>query len=481
MNEASLKKIELYTKEFGVNQTSDLVSFLDEKTPEEYKDFSDSLGIMKILSSFKLCRDTIFAVFLSDLYIDGVISDSEVSGSFGKDVQNILFSLKKLNSLDFVEHDKSARAEVLRRMFLTMAKDLRSVIIWLARKAVKMKKLGGEADSHKRLIAARQAMNIYAPIAARLGIYSIRTLLEDLAFKHIDPDSYTNIELQINELGGAHKKNIERITSDLRGFLLKNGIDAQVEGRIKSVYGIYRKLKRKNLNSVKDIYDFFAIRIILPVANNGSVDQLYSVLGLIHSEWKPFSHKFKDYISVPKPNGYKSLHTVVLGLGEGYFDKPVEIQIRDSDMHSESECGMASHWVYKTGTFSGSSSNVDSQAEWIKGLAKIHEFFRTGFGEISDIDVDIFKDMIFVLTPKGEVKDLPQGSVPIDFAYSIHTDLGNRCAMAKVNGVVVPLDYELKNGDVVEIITKRTAEPKPKWLSIVKTPIAKGRIKSWFS
>ncbi len=477
MNESSLKKIEVYTKEFGIGEMSDLTSFLNEKILEEFRDFSDSLGVMKILSSFKLCKETVFAVFLSDLYIDGVISDSDVSGKFGEEVHDILFSLKKLNSLDFVEHDKSARAEVLRRMFLTMAKDLRAVIIWLAWKAVKMKKLGGEADSHRRLVVARQAMNIYAPIAARLGIYNIRTLLEDLAFKHIDPDAYADIELQINELGGAQKKNIERIISDLKNFLLRHGIDAQVEGRIKSVYGIYKKLKRKNLSSVKDIYDFFAIRIILPVAPNGSVDHLYSVLGLIHSEWKPFSHKFKDYISVPKPNGYKSLHTVVLGLGEGYFDKPVEIQIRDAEMHRESECGMASHWVYKT----KSSSSIDSQSEWIKGLAKIHEFFRTGFGEISDVDVDIFKDMIFVLTPKGEVKDLPHGSVPIDFAYAIHTDLGNRCAMAKVNGVVVSLDYELKNGDVVEIITKRSAEPKLKWLSVVKTPIAKSRIRNWFS
>ncbi len=476
-----MKKVEEYIKEFGGDEVADFLSFLQEKASETGGDFSDSLNMMKLLLPFKLCKDTVFAVFLSDLYVDGVISDTDVLNRFGEGVHSILFSLKKLDSLDFVEHDKSARAEVLRRMFLTMAKDLRAVIIWLSWKAVKMRRLSGEVDSHKRLTVARQAMNIYAPIAARLGIYSIRTLLEDLAFKHMDPAAYDDIEIQIKELGGAHKKNIERLTSDLKNFLLMRGIEARVEGRIKSVYGLYRKLKKKNLNTVSDIYDFFAIRIILPVEANGSVDHLYSVLGLIHSEWKPFSHKFKDYISVPKPNGYKSLHTVVSGLGEGYFDKPVEIQIRDEDMHRESECGMASHWVYKTASLSASSSNVDSQSEWIKGLEKIHEFFRTGFGDIKDVDIDIFKDMIFVLTPKGEVKDLPQGSVPIDFAYNIHTDLGNRCAMVKVNGMVVPLDYELKNGDVVEIITKRTAEPKLKWLSIVKTPIARSRIKSWFS
>lgn len=461
----------------------DVFDFVFSRYPEEDEKIEDICRIIEFLLPLKPDQDTVIAVFLNELYFNGFISEEELRERFGNGVAGILSALEKLDSLGYVEYDKSSQVEVLRKMFLTMARDLRVVLIWLARRMLKMEKLSEEKDINKCRAVATETMNIYAPIASRLGIYRMKTSLEDLSFQYLDPEDYRDIKEQIEELCGVRKMAIEKISKELKKFLLLHGVAADVVGRVKSVYGIYRKLKKKNLDSVEDIYDFFAMRIILPVKPDDSVDDLYAVLGLIHSEWKPVSHKFKDYIAVPKPNGYRSLHTVVLGLGPAFLDQPVEIQIRDTEMHKEAEYGVSSHWLYKSKGSSGGKQqySLDSQVEWIKGLERIHEFFDSEAEIVKEVDVDIFKDRIFVLTPKGDVKDLPKGAVPIDFAYAVHTDVGNRCVMAKVNGSAVPLDYELKNGDVVEIITRKDSEPKLRWLSIVKTNFSRNKIKAWLS
>ena len=480
MYSAVLNRVKNYSEVFGDNKIAIVVDLIFEKYSSDDEKLSDIARVVDILLPLKPDKETIISVFLYELYFDGSISEEEIKERFGSGVLAILNSLIKLDSLGFVEFDKGAQAEALRKMFLTMAKDLRVVLIWLAWRLLKMENLKSLKDPAESLLISRETMNIYVPLASRLGIYRIKTKLEDLAFQYIDNKTYVRIKEETDELGGLKKNSIEKITNTLRQFLESKGIEAEVAGRIKSIYSIYRKLKKKNLNFVSDIHDFFAIRVVLPAREDESVDNLYSVLGLIHSEWKPISHRFKDYLAVPKPNGYKSLHTVVLGLGPKGFNQPVEIQIRDSNIHREAEYGVASHWFYKDRGASVVNSVLESQVEWIRGLEKAHEFFGTDSDVIKEVELDVFKDRIFVLTPRGEVKDLAHGAIPLDFAYAVHTNVGNMCVMAKVNGSAVPLDYELRNGDVVEIITRKDSTPKLRWLSIVKTGFAKNKIKNWF-
>jgi GTP diphosphokinase / guanosine-3',5'-bis(diphosphate) 3'-diphosphatase len=482
MEQVSLKKIKDYCKDFGEQEVSKAIRFVSDQYEENSRRIEDLCKIIGVLLPLNPDKETIIAILLSELYTEKLISQEEVIKEFGEEINGILEALSRMDSIRILDHDKSSQTEVLRKMFLTMAKDLRVVLIWLAWRVFLMEKLDEMEDEEKRKKIATETVNIYAPIAARLGIYRIKTLLEDLSFKHINRKDFDDVKNQIKKLGGSQKSKIEEMSKKLQDFLASKGIKGEVTGRIKSIYSIYRKLKKKNLTSVNDIYDFFAMRIILPGKSDGSVDHLYSTLGMIHSEWKPLSSRFKDYIAVPKVNNYRSLHTVIIGLDEKDPEKPIEIQIRDQNMHKEAEGGIASHWVYKTTTPQHRAiSNVPSQSEWLKGLERIYEFFNTEFEGIKGLDVDIFKDRIFVLTPKGEVKDLPHGATPIDYAYSIHTDIGNKCIMAKINNRAVSLDSELKNGDVIEILTKRNMEPKQKWLSFVKTNLAKKRIKEWFS
>lgn len=455
---------------------------------EKYRDTEGSmdypLKVLELLLPLRPDEDTIITVLLHNLYFLGFLDDAKIKELFSQSVVNLLIGLKKLSELNYAENDKSSQVEILRRMFLTMAKDLRTILIWLAYGLCRMQNLEDYPEVETRVRIARETMSLYVPIASRLGIYRMKTRLEDLSFKYLEPDEYNNISLQVAKYGEVRKGAVDTIKNELESFLALKGVEAEVFGRVKSVYSIYHKLKRKNLTSVNDLYDFFAIRVILPGRGdrkkNEDVDHLYSVLGLIHSEWKPLSKRFRDYIAVPKPNGYRSLHTVVLGLAPKDMAQSVEIQIRDTGMHREAEYGVASHWLYK-GSYSHNTKNLDTRIEWLRGLEKIHEFFGAEADVMKEVEINFFKDRIFVLTPRGEVKDLPSGSVPIDFAYAVHTEVGNKCVMAKVNGSIVPLNHELANGDVVEIIMKKEATPKLKWLSHVKSGFARHKIKAWFS
>jgi GTP diphosphokinase / guanosine-3',5'-bis(diphosphate) 3'-diphosphatase len=465
------KKIEAYFKAFDKTKIQSAIDYADEC----YKDGDNSLEevfkILNVILPLKPDEDTIIAVILNELYIMESLSSEKIKKMFGPQVYNILNSLKMLSVLNYAENDKSSQVEVLRKMFITLAKDVRVILIWLACRLKNMRDLKEKSDKDEAFKLAKETMDVYVPIASRLGFYRMKTELEDLSFRYLNHSEFEHISEEVAEFGESSKKIMDFVTKQVKEFLELAGIEAEVFGRIKSVYSIYKKLKKKGLSSVRELYDFFAIRVVLPAG--GDVDNIYGVLGLLHSEWKPLSNRFKDYVAVPKPNGYRSLHTVLLGLGPKGVDKLVEIQIRNEEMNREAEYGFASHWIYK--------NSFAPQVEWVKGLQNLHEFFDTNSDVLQEIELDIFKDRIFVLTPRGEIKDLPATATVLDFAYSVHTEVGHKCVMAKVNSNIVSLDYELANGDVVEIITKKESSPKVKWLSIVKSNFAKSKIKVWFN
>ncbi|MBU1151649.1 TGS domain-containing protein, partial [Patescibacteria group bacterium] len=319
------------------------------------------------------------------------------------------------------------------------------------------------------------------------GIYRLKVRLEDLSFKYTQLEDYENLNKQLRAFGKKHDKVINRLIGRLKSFADDRDYpDVEVMGRVKSIYSIYKKLKKKGLSTVDDLFDIFAIRLIFPSKYKNDeefFDHLYAFLGLLHSNWQPISRKFKDYIAVPKPNGYRSLHTVVTGLfsEDESDDRPVEIQIRSEDMHTEAEYGFASHWLYKQHGSNKTEDSLKSQVDWLKGFERVKEQLDEDSAVMQQVEVDVFKDRIFVLTPRGEVKDLPRGATPLDFAYLIHSELGNHCMMVKVNGEVVSFGCELQNGDVVSIITRRDVTPKLQWLSLVKTQHAKNKIRFWFN
>lgn len=484
-----LGKIRVYNQEFDEQKIKRAFDLISRGPLFDEKKLRQSISIVNTLIPMKPDNETIIAAVLYSLYDVDVLNDEEVFEVFGQDVLNLLQGVGKLKSLNYKENDKTAQLEAMRKMFVTMAKDIRVVLIKLALRLYKMMNIKDFATEGERASFAKETFDVYVPVASRLGIYRLKVELEDISFMYLNPLDYAVINDQIEKLGRSRKIAIAIIKKELEQFLDACGYrEVEVLGRLKSVYSIYRKLKNKNLDSINDIYDIFAMRIILPSQydekENEKVDYLYNLLGLIHSHWRPVTKKFKDYIAVPKPNGYKSLHTVVLDLVPGEPTKPVEIQIRSFDMHRQAEYGVASHWVYKQAKNKSSMAFNDVlqyQVDWVKGLEKIHENMEGDSDVLKEVEVDIFKDRIFVLTPKGEIKDLPVGSCALDFAFAVHTDVGIHCIMTKVNGSVVTLDHELKNGDVVEVISKQDSWPKLQWLSMVKTTFAKAKIKNWFN
>ncbi|MFA6917238.1 MAG: RelA/SpoT family protein [Candidatus Gracilibacteria bacterium] len=481
-----MDKICNYNKDFDSGRIKQAFDLIKKEGLYQEKLYFQSFGVVFSLLPIKPDDDTIVAAIIYPFYDAGLITDEVVFQIFGQNVLTLLAGVNKLKVLNYSVNDKTTQLEALRKMFLTMAKDIRVILIKLAVKLYKIAHMKDFVPENERFAFAKEAFDVYVPVASRLGIYRMRIELEDLSFMYLNPEEYKNISEQIDKLGRSRRIAIAMIKKELEQFVKYCGYgDAEIVGRLKSVYSIYRKLREKNLTSIDDIYDIFAMRIILPSqldeTGHEKMDHLYHLLGMIHSNWRPISRKFKDYIAVPKPNGYRSLHTIVLGLVPDEATKPVEIQLRSSDMHSQAEYVVASHWIYKQNKGNISPDVLKFQVEWLKGLEKVHEDLEGDSDVMKRVEVDIFRDRIFVLTPKGEIKDLPVGSIPLDFAYAVHTDVGTHCIMAKVNGNVVPLDYELKNGDVVEIIVRRDSLPKLQWLSMVKTNFAKNKIRNWFN
>lgn len=505
-----IDKMKGYKPALDERRVKKAFDFASQIHKEQYRYSGDPyithpLEVTDILLSLKPDEDTVIASLLHDVYKSEHFRPQEIEKEFGKGVATLVSGLEKLNSVRSREDE--TQIDSLRKMFLAMAQDLRVVLIKLADRLHNMQTLQFVHPSKRKRIA-RETLDIYAPIASRLGIYALKSQLEDLAFKYLYPEQYQEISVQLEAFGKRTGEYIQQTNERLDQFLKEHQIEGTVQGRLKSVYSIYRKLKRKNKSSVTDLFDVFAMRMVLPTAYQGEYEftgHLYQSLGLLHGQWVPLANRFKDYIAVPKPNGYQSLHTTVIGLAPKALNHPVEVQICSERMHRENEYGIASHWLYEDTDAVSTKFQKDvflnylqkkdqsvlldekylkRQLDWLKGLEKLQaEMIGTGNSSelLENLKVDLFSDRIFVLTPTGEVKDLPFGATPVDFAYAVHSDVGHRCGMAKVNGSIVPLNYQLKNGEVVEIVLKPKQNPKLEWLSFVKTNIARQHIKSWFN
>ncbi|MBA4336643.1 hypothetical protein C0416_02610 [bacterium] len=451
------------------------------------------LETAKILTTLKVDEETLIAALLHEVPEYSEKHYNNIEAEFGKNVAILVSAYERMGVIN-ASHGES-EIETLRKMALVMAKDLRVVLLKLSDRLHNLQTLE-KLDKDFRKQMARETLDIYVPLSSRLGVYRLRSVLEDLCFKYLNENEYKDIQAQLKILGKKKKNAIEDITRAVEDFLKEKGVEASVAGRYKNTYSIYKKLKKKGKTSIDDINDIFAIRIIIPTVyeddGGENVGNLYEIIGHFHNKWKPLPGRFKDYVGFPKPNGYKSLHTTVIGLAPHSHNEPVEIQIRTEKMHEEAEYGIAAHWLYKESK--GKSTQVKdeqdlagkqrAQMDWIQSLARL-SMHLDGEGDedenfMKELKVDLFQDRIFVFTPSGEVKDLPQGSTPIDFAYAVHTDVGNKCIMGKVNGNVVPLNYELQNGEVVEVVTRSNASPKLEWLSFAKTNGARNKIKGFF-
>ncbi len=421
----------------------------------------------QILADLGIDPVAVQAALLHDVPEDTEYSLADVEERFGAEVARLVDGVTKLSRFSTHTHEQQ-QAENIRKMFLAMAEDIRVVLIKLADRLHNMRTLSAlPAEKQQRI--ARQTMEIYAPLAERLGIWQMKWELEDLAFKTLEPERFRELAHTL-DLRRKHRETfIERAIAALGPELEKAGIKAELSGRPKHIYSIWKKMQRKGAE-FGEIYDVYAIRVLVD-----DVKDCYAALGIVHSMWRPIPGQFDDYIAVPKNNLYQSLHTAAMAL-EG---KPLEIQIRTHGMHQVSEVGIAAHWRYKEG--SRADRAYDAKLAWLRQLMEWQRDVSDATEFVEGIKLDIFQDQVFVFTPKGEVKDLPAGATPLDFAYRIHTDIGHRCIGAKVNNRLVPLEYRLKNGDIVEIVTTKAEHgPSRDWMKIVKTSHAREKIRQWF-
>ncbi len=436
-----------------------------------------SLAVALMLADLHLDPATIAAGLLHDVPEDTSVTVDQVREMFGPEVASLVDGVTKLGQIDRLSAEGRAsieeqRAESLRKMFLAMVHDVRVVLIKLVDRLHNMRTLGALPEEKRRRIA-QETLDIFAPLANRLGFWQLKWELEDLSFRYLDPEMYHEIAERIAERRGDRERQIAQIAATLKERLREAGIEAVVDGRPKHIYSIYRKMQRKGLD-FDQIYDVQGVRVIVD-----TVTDCYASLGVVHSLWTPIPGEFDDYIATPKDNMYQSLHTAVVG-PDG---KPLEVQIRTHEMHRTAEYGIAAHWRYKEGSkqrdiaFEKKIAWLRSLMEWRQEVASASEF-------LDSMKTDVFQDRVYVFTPKGEVIDLPAGSTPIDFAYHIHSEIGDRCRGAKVNGRLVSLDYQLRTGDQVEIITAKRGGPSRDWLNphlgYVKTSRAQQKIRQWF-
>lgn len=430
-----------------------------------------------ILADLELDKETIVAGLLHDVVEDTVMTDVEIAAEFGEEVALLVDGVTKLGQLSYDADKVEVQAENLRKMFLAMAKDIRVILIKLADRLHNLRTLK-YMTPEKQKEKARETMDIYAPIAQRLGISKIKIELDDLSLKYLEPDAYYDLVRQIDQRKSVREEYIQSLVEEVRTHIREAGITAQIDGRAKHFFSIYKKMVNQD-KTLDQIYDLFAIRIIVD-----SVKDCYAALGVIHEMYKPIPGRFKDYIAMPKPNMYQSLHTTLIGP----TGQPFEIQIRTYEMHRTAEYGIAAHWKYKEASNNGGivAPATVTEEEKLSWLRQILEWQRDmsdnkEFMSLLKSDLDLFSDTVFCFTPTGDVKNLPNGSTPIDFAYNIHSAVGNKMIGAKVNGKLVPIDYIIQNGDRIEVITSQNSKgPSRDWLNIVKSTQAKNKINQWF-
>ncbi len=430
------------------------------------KFFIHPYNVALILADLNMDTSTIIAGLLHDVIEDTNNSYEKIVEEFGTEIADLIDGVTKLKMLQYKTKQEN-QAENLRKMVLAMAKDIRVIIVKLADRLHNMRTLEYMTDEKKKE-KALETLEIYAPLAHRLGISKIKWELEDLSLRYLDPDNYYDLVERVSKRRKERESYIAQIMETLKLKLIEVEIDGDISGRPKNFYSIYKKMVHQG-KAFEQIFDLTAIRVLVD-----NVKDCYGVLGIVHTLWKPLPGRFKDYVAMPKPNMYQSLHTTVIGPKGEIF----EVQIRTFEMHKTAEYGIAAHWKYKEGASKG--DNFDTKLTWLRQLLEWQSDSNDPRDFMETLKIDFFTDEVFVFTPKGDVINLPEGSTPIDFAYRVHTAVGNKCVGAKVNSRIVPLNYKLENGNIVEVITSANSGPSRDWLKIVKTNQAKSRIKQWF-
>ncbi|MEG6502130.1 MULTISPECIES: RelA/SpoT family protein [unclassified Desulfovibrio] len=426
---------------------------------------SHPLAVADTLAEMGFDESTVAAGLLHDTVEDTKATLEELDENFGEDVADIVDGVTKISMIPF-ENKEEAQAENIRKMILAMSHDMRVLMVKLADRLHNMRTLDFQ-KAHKQKGIAQETMDIYAPLANRLGLYIMKRNLEDLSFKYLRPDIFNQIDHWLDKHQVVEKQIIGKVVDLIKDLLASNGIEGQVYGRIKHKYSIYKKMQSQSL-SLDEMHDIMAFRVLVK-----DIRDCYAALGLVHSQWRPVHGRFKDYISMPKTNGYQSLHTTVIG-PEG---ERIEIQIRTEDMHRQAEHGVAAHWLYKE---KGRVNSKDlEQFGWLREIFERQSEETDSREFMHSLKLDLFKDEVYVYTPAGDVKELPEGATPLDFAFIIHTKVGQHCTGAKINGRLMPLGTELKNGDIVEILTDPSRKPNRDWLKIVKTARARSRIQRY--
>lgn len=472
MLENLILKIEQYNPQANMKQVIKAYSFAEAAHEGQYRNsgerfFVHPYNVAMILIELNMDTDTIVAGLLHDVLEDTDVVYEKLVEEFGEEVADLVEGVTKLKKLKYKTKQEN-QAENLRKMVVAMAKDIRVIIIKLADRLHNMRTLEYMSEEKKKE-KALETLEIYAPLAHRLGISKIKWELEDLSLRFLDPEGYYKLVDKVSKQRREREAYIQIIMNTLQEKLDEMGVSCEISGRPKNFYSIYRKMVYQN-KSFEQIFDLTAIRIIVD-----TVKDCYGALGIVHTMWKPIPGRFKDYIAMPKPNMYQSLHTTVIGpQGE-----PFEVQIRTWDMHRTAEYGIAAHWKYKEGTVK--TDNFDEKLSWLRQLLEWQKDMKDPKEFMESLKIDFFTDEVFVFTPKGDVISLPNGSTPIDFAYRVHTAVGNNCVGAKVDGRIVPLDYKLKNGNIVEVITSaNNTGPSRDWLKVVKSSQAKTKIRQWF-
>ena len=424
--------------------------------------------VAKILASLEVDTHTLIAAFLHDVLEDTDTKPETIEELFGSDVLNLVQGVTKLGKLQFKSKEER-QAENFRRLFIAMANDIRVIFLKLADRLHNMRTLNFmEPEKQKKI--AKETLDIFAPLANRLGIYKIKAELEDLSLRYLEPEKYYEIAQLVAQTKADREETVNLLIDKISKDVKKNGINAQITGRAKHYYSIYAKMKRQNI-AFNDLYDITAVRVIVD-----TVKECYEVLGLIHSQFKPIPGRFKDYIAMPKGNMYQSLHTSVIGPRS----KPLEVQIRTWQMHQVAEYGIAAHWRYKEKGSQKADNASDMKFSWMHKLVEYDKEMKNAEDYVKSVKLDLFSDQVFAFTPNGDVLDLPKDATPVDFSYRIHSDVGHKTVGALVNGRIVPLNTKLNNGDIVEILTSKTPAPRLDWLTFVVTKQASQKIRQWF-